>query len=118
MAPDTTADALTTDPDFNPKAGTYHVEFDWRTDPPASRLAVCAVAAISETPVDALDSIEKKVDTTALDRLCSPADAETARPSGKMTFVFERHRVTVYRYGSIVIRPPKSESLAVRVDDS
>lgn len=118
MDTDTPADALPTAPDFNPESGTFHVEFDWRTDPPPSRLVEHAVAAISDTPVDALESLERNVDTAALDRLCVRANAGTGRPSGKMSFVFERHRVTVYRYGSIVLKPPESESLAVRVDEA
>jgi len=87
--------------------GTFYAQHDF--DGPA-KLSTTVVHALSEVAnIDATNTestLYQHVDPSALDRLFSPVNDETARTTGHMSFQMWGYDVTVYANGQIAITTP------------
>ncbi|MFC7169442.1 HalOD1 output domain-containing protein [Halobium salinum] len=65
-----------------------------------------AIAAVEGVDAgDAPSPLESVVDTDALDALFAPRNEDCTRGRGLVRFPFERHLVTVWADGTIVVEP-------------
>lgn len=86
------------------EAGTEQV--DWSNDVSPSTVVVEAVARTLDCSPTDLESLDKTVDTDALDALFAPRHDGTQRGSGSISFSYSDRDVTVFSDGRVVVGQP------------
>lgn len=86
------------------EAGTERV--DWSNDIAPSTVVVEAVARTLDCSPTELESLDKTVDTDALNALFAPRHDGTQRGSGSVSFSYGDRDVTVFSDGRVVVEQP------------
>lgn len=92
----------------HPETDTYHVEFDYPTNPPSS-VVTEAVADVADVEGDELDPLYDAIDPDALDNLFRPTMHGFYRGDGEVTFPFNGYQIAVRSYGLIEIKKATTE---------
>lgn len=79
---------------------------DWTGDVPPSTAVVEAVARAQDCSPTDLESLDKTVDTDALNALFAPRHDGTQRGNGSLSFSYGDRNITVFSDGRIVVESP------------
>lgn len=102
----TSIGSLDIDPEHDPDAGTYRVQFD-SSEYKASTVVVLALAAVTDTDTEILTRpvLNACLDPDSLDGLFAPQAGGTRRSGGRVTFPIAGYDVTVHSDGWVVLDP-------------
>lgn len=78
-------------------------QVEWSADVLPSIAVVEAVARVRDCDPTDMESLDKVVDTDALDALFTPRYDGTERDQGSVSFPYEDRHVTVYSDGRVVV---------------
>ena len=79
------------------------VQVDWSRDVAPSTAVVEAVARVRDCSPTDLESLDKTVDTDALNALFAPRHDGTQRGGGRLSFSYGGKNVTVFSDGRVVV---------------
>jgi hypothetical protein len=97
--------------EYDSEDGTYTVRDIWAPGVPPSQRVIEAVAAVTGTDPSQTEPLFDAVDPDALDELFASTWSGRVRPStGRVTFRYGEHDVTLHAGGRIVMAPRVEEA--------